>query len=1448
MVLARFHPVVAEWFTKALGTPTPAQADGWPAIGDGGHTLIAAPTGSGKTLAAFLEKLDMLFREGLDQGTLPDETRVVYVSPLKALSTDIHLNLAVPREGIAKTAKRAGLVPPPITTAVRTGDTTSTQRAAMLRRPPHILVTTPESLYLLLTARRSREMLRTARTVIVDEIHAVLPSRRGAHLALSLERLDHVAGQPLQRIGLSATQKPLVEVARFLVGGQRLDGDGSPACTIVDHGHRRSLDLELEMPSSPIEAVLSTEVWAEIYDRVTALVEAHRTTLVFVNTRRLAERVARHLAERLGEERVGAHHGSLAHDKRVNAEGRLKEGHLKVLVATASLELGIDIGAVELVCQIGSPRSIATLLQRVGRAGHQVGGVSKGRLFPLTRDDLVECTALLRAVRAGDLEQIHPLEAPVDVLAQQIVAEAAAQEWDEDALYGLVCRAYSYRNLSRGTFDEIVTMLARGFTTERGRRGALIYHDKIHGRLKGRRSARLIALTSGGAIPDAADYRVILEPQQTFIGTVNEDFAVESMAGDVFQLGNTSWRIRRVEAGVVRVEDAEGVPPNIPFWLGEAPSRSDELSAAVAGLRADLEHELMNSDAAAQVWLEGTLGLPAPAARQLVTYLGGARRLLGVIPTQRVLVLERFFDESGGMQLVLHTPFGARVNRAWGLALRKRFCRTFNFELQAAATEDAILLSLGPQLSFPLEDVFRYLKPATLRETLTQAVLDAPMFQTRWRWNVNISLAVPRRVGGRKIPPPLQRMQAEDLLVVVFPDAAACLENIAGDREVPDHPLVGQTLADCLHTAMDLGQLVEILTAIEGGDIRCESRDVPEPSPLAHEILSANPYAFLDDAPLEERRAQAVYRRRAFEPSSADALGALDPAAIARVREEVRPDPEDADALHDVLLTAGCLPVEEVDPAWREYFRLLVADRRATVAVLNKVDPPRAFWLPAERLHEGLALWRPTLDPPLEPLVALADREVAAREFVRGRLESSGPVTVEQLARALVLPEAEIKKALLALEAEGTVLRGTFTPEADPREWCHRRLLARIHRYTLNRLRAEIKPVSTADFMRYLFAWQKAASTYRVAGVEGLFAVIEQLDGYSLQAAAWEPDVLSLRLEGYDPPMLDALCFTGRVAWGRPAVRVPADVAISSPIRTTPIALCLREHASLFTAGSTARPQLSPQAEAVLEVLTTRGASFFHELAKAARLLPTQVETALGELVNAGLVSSDGFAGLRVLLTPSERRKPRRGGRRRGRTLPFGMEAAGRWTVVAAEEEPFTSEDVEEVARILLRRYGVVFRRLLAREHGLPPWRELVRVFWRLEARGDIRGGRFVAGVPGEHFGLPEAVGLLRSVRRSDEAVAEPISISGADPLNLAGILSPGSRIAALASNRVLYQGGVPIAAFEGGAVRHFEDVDEATAHARKKALLRRPESEAMRAYLGHRPRSSPRWEKKRKS
>jgi ATP-dependent Lhr-like helicase len=1454
--ITSFHPAVAAWFAGRFGTPTAPQAGAWPEIQAGRHTLIAAPTGSGKTLAAFLAAIDDLVRRSLLGEGLPDETAVVYVSPLKALSNDIEKNLVEPLAGIASELAALGLPDAGIRTQVRTGDTPASARTAMVKRPPHILVTTPESLFILLTSEGGRGMLKTVRTVIVDEIHAVADDKRGSHLALSLERLEALtagSGGGLLRIGLSATQKPIEEVARFLVGAANVEADGAPHCVIVDAGHGRRLDLRVEVPpSSPLEAVMPMEVWAEIYDRLSQLIREHRTTLVFANTRRMAERVTRHLSERLGAERVASHHGSLSKEQRLESERRLKAGELSALVATASLELGIDIGSVDLVCQLGSTRAIATLLQRVGRSGHHLGGLPKGRLFPLTRDELIECTALLDAVRRGELDRLIIPERPLDILAQHLVAAVAAageEGWSEDALYDVVRRAWPFRNLERHDFDAVVEMLATGFATRRGRRGAYLHQDAVNGVLRPRKGARLTAVTAGGAIPDLADYQVVLQPAGTTIGTVHEDFAVESLAGDVFQLGNASWRIIKVEQGRVLVEDAKGQPPNIPFWLGEAPARTAELSVAVARLREEIARRVdEGSRAAAAAWLEDELGLDAAASSQVVDYLAAAVLALGAMPSQDTLVAERFFDEAGDQHLVLHAPFGSRLNRAWGLALRKRFCRAFNFELQAAATEDAIVLSLGPTHSFPLDDVFHFLSSGTARDVLTQAVLDAPLFGVRWRWNAGRALAIPRQRGGRRVPAALLRQAAEDLVAVVFPDQLACLENIVGEREVPDHPLIEQTLRDCLEEAMDVEGLERLLRRMEAGEVRMLARDVVEPSPLAHEILKAQPYAFLDDAPLEERRTQAVALRRWLDPETAADLGALDAEAIARVRAEAWPDAETPDELHDALLTLGFVTVEEGDRSgWERLFDALAKARRATLASLPQ-DGPR-LWIAAERLPQLQALHpKARLEPEIAAPPRLAREwtpEEALRELVRGRLDGLGPVTAEGLAASLGLGRGPLESALAALEGEGFVFRGRFTPGTHGEEWCERRLLARVHRYTLDRLRREIEAVPQADFLRFLLAWQRVDPDGRAEGPGSLDPLLAQLEGFEAAASAWEGEILPARMKEYDPSWLDALCLAGRWVWGRGTAPLADGARRSGPVRATPLALLSRGALPLWREiappAAAAALELSAGARAAYDVLRGRGACFFGEIAHGAGLLHTQLEMALGELVAWGLVTSDSFTGLRALLTPAHKRPPvDRGGRRGGGISLFGMENAGRWSLLHPEAimapaavPPSPSREATEVAAwTLLRRYGVVFRKLLERETLLPPWRDLLMVFRRLEARGEIRGGRFVDGFSGEQYALTEAVGQLRALRKQPRK-GTLVSVSAADPLNLVGIASAGDRLPALAGNRLLYRDGLPIAVLEGREPRFLVELDAATRWQAQSALVRRSVAPRLKAYLG---------------
>ena len=1523
------HPLVAEWFTHKFGTPTEPQELGWPHILAGRTTLISAPTGSGKTLAAFLACIDRLVRKALD-GNLHDRTEVLYISPLKALGNDIQKNLEIPLGEILQMAGERGLLMPQIRTAVRTGDTLMHERRAMLKCPPHILVTTPESLYILLTAEKSRAILRDVETVIVDEIHAVADDKRGAHLTLSLERLEALTYRPPVRIGLSATQKPIEDVAHFLAG------NGRPTPVIVNIGHRRTLDLAVEIPSTLLGPIASNEMWEEIYAHIVELSEQHRSTLVFVNTRRLVERIAHHLAERLGEDKVGAHHGSLSRKLRLAAEKKLKEGQIKVLVATASLELGIDIGTVDLVIQISSPRAIAVALQRVGRSGHWRGAVPKGRFFVTTRDDLLECAALVRAIRHGDLDRLMIPDAPLDILAQQIVAMCAAggthvartllsanaadtnsgsaslagendsspetrtgvsapheseQGWDVDELFALVKRAYPYRNLSRELFDSIVEMLSEGIAARRGRYGAYLHHDRVNRQLRARRGARLAAITSGGAIPETALFTVVAEPEGIMVGTLDEDFAVESNAGDIMLLGNASWRIRRVEgkSGRVLVEDAHGAPPSVPFWRGEAPARTEELSFHVAELRREISDRLIDvsplcssSSAPTEAqkllttegtelhrgelaetisWLMQECGLEESGASQMAQYILEGRAVLGDVPTQSTIIAERFFDEGGGMQLVIHAPFGARINKAWGLALRKRFCRSFNFELQAAATDNGLNIALAEQHSFPLGDVFHFLNAQTVQPVLEQAALASPIFATRWRWDANRALALLRFQGGKKVPPQIQRMRSDDLLASVFPDVAACQENITGDIQIPDHPLVNEVMKDVLTEAMDIEGVKELLRRMEDGCIRCIAVDTPVPSQFSHEILNANPYAYLDDAPLEERRARAVEMRRILPESVLEEVGKLDPAAIEQVREEAWPDVRDADELHDVLHTLIALPepmwgqppsavqssearlgfdlaIGEENSAslsrtaeggrphtvraateWRAHFDRLVDHGRATCAT-NKA---RKYWVAAERAKTFALLFPDAkFEPPtpdLETTITTYDDALLAT--ITGWMGHIGPITAGDLGDALGLPETEIEKALLRLEASGAILRGNFTGvqsrAATPfdfaqcrsaphkTEWCDRRLLARIHRLTVATLRKQIEPVTAAQLMRWLLRWQHIAPGSQVQGERATLEVLRQLQGFEIPANAWERQVLARRIADYDPKWLDQLCLTGAVGWGRVSPH-PATLESSSsnastngdqsnrrrviPTSVAPITFFVREEADWMmphhSIGDSQGLGLSPIARQVLEYLRQRGASFFPDIVRATGKLKAEIETGLWELVAAGVVTADGFDNLRSLIDPK-----RRAGQGSGRTTR-PRHSAGRWAVLHTDSAVERERAVEATCWMLLKRYGVVFRDLLAREANLPKWRELQLAFRRLEARGEIRGGRFVDGFLGEQFALPIAVESLRATRRLP-GTAEVVTISAADPLNLVGIIVPGERVPAISGRSVSYRDGVAV-------------------------------------------------------
>jgi ATP-dependent Lhr-like helicase len=1439
--LESFHPVVQRWFAERLGEPSRPQVEGWPLIQAQQDVLIAAPTGSGKTLTAFLAALDRLFRLALE-GSLPEQTQVLYVSPLKALGNDVQKNLLQPLEELLQRAREAGYKPQELRVQVRTGDTSASERAQMVRRPPHILITTPESIYLYLTADRARATLRSVRTVIVDEIHALARDKRGSHFTLSLERLKALTEVRPQLIGLSATQKPLETIAAFLTG------ERAGECRVVQVGHQRPWDLRVEIPDAELGSLATNEMWGQVYDRLVALAGEHRTTLVFVNTRKMAERVAHDLGERLGADKVAAHHGSMSREMRLSAEERLKAGQLSVMVATASLELGIDVGNVDLVVQLGSTRSIAVLLQRVGRAGHYKGGISKGVLIAMTRDELMECVALLNAVREGDLDAVRMPEKPLDVLAQQVVAACACEEWDERALYSLFRRAYPYRNLKYEEYEKVLETLSEGVSLRRGRAGVHLHRDRVNQRLKARRGVRITALTNGGAIPDTFTFNVVAEPEGKVVGTLDEDFAVESTPGDIFLLGTTAWRIQRVMGASVLVENAHGQPPTVPFWRGEAPGRTDELSVHVGRLREELTER---KDAA--LFLEKELKVPPPAVDALLAYLRAGQQTLGVVPSHTTIVAERFFDEAGGMQLILHAPFGSRVNRAWGLALRKRFCRTFDFELQAAATEDGLLLSLGEQHSFPLEDIFEFLNPENVEEVLVQAVLQVPLFGTRFRWNATRALSLSRFSGGKRVAPNLQRARSEDLLAAVFPAQVGCQDNHGGaDVELPDHPLVKQTMEDCLHEAMDIDGLREVLRRVKDGRIKLVARDVPEPSVFAHQMVNSQPYTFLDDAPAEERRVRNVVLRRTLPAEDAASFGALDADAIQQVVRDAAPPKRDEDELHDALLQLVLMPESDVP---QRFVPSLMAQRRVAWLETNQTR----FLVPAERLSAIRALFpEAPLQPELQPLSGdrPVERDAAVQQVVRGWMELLGPTTAAELAEHTALDESEVNLSLHQLEAMGGILRGRFrpsqqqsrvresgltlspwerdgvresgltlspwerdgvrepeTPGSPPAvvEWCDRRLLQRIHRLTVGRLRKEIEPLSAQDFMRFLFRWHHLEELDALRGSTGLSKAITLLQGYEAPASAWERYLLPARMKGYMGDLLERACYAGEVAWGRltqkdakpvpgprrgaPATPLEPEAPRSraaAPNRNASLTFVRREdldwmlsaarpNAVLADGGIWVPPDLSGPAKDVVTVLEQRGACFFNDLCTRSRRLPAEVEDALWELVARGLVTADAVQNLRVLQSPAQRKRQKllqRGG-------------PGRWSLLVPSESKAEEEVRESLARLFLQRYGIVWRDLVMRESLAPTWRELLYVYRRMEARGEIRGGRFVAGFVGEQFALPEAVDVARAVRRQKPAGVR-VQLSAVDPLNLTGVVTPGARVPATVGNVVTYVDGVP--------------------------------------------------------
>ncbi len=1414
--LRAFHPAVRAWFEGRFSAPTAPQAYGWPAIGAGQHTLITAPTGSGKTLAAFLWCLDYLVNLGV-RGELNDQVYVLYISPLKALSNDIQRNLEEPLAGIREEGQRQGIALPEIRSAVRTGDTPAPDRTSMARRPPHILITTPESLFILLASERLRQALRTVRYLIVDEIHAVAGSKRGVHLSLSLERLQALTLREPQRIGLSATLHPLDEIAAFLTGCAEPGGPPRPS-TIVDAG-QRPMDVSIVPPKDDLGAVATNAVWEATYDRLATLIRDHRTTLIFANSRSLVERLAVHLTERLGPEAVGAHHGSLSRKQRLRAEAQLKAGEIKAIVATGSLELGIDIGTIDLVCQIESPRSVVAALQRIGRSGHWLGATPKGRLFPLTRDDLLECAALVRALRSGRLDRIQIPQNCLDVLAQQIAGATADEEWEAEALFRLVRRSSCYRNLTSAEFEGVLAMCSERLPTEPKGVAPTIYWDRLRGRVKGRRGARLAAITSGGTIPDTTNYDVYLEPEGIKLGQVEEDFAQESMKGDIFTLGNAPWRIVKVERGRMVVESAAGLPPTIPFWHGELPGRTWELSKEVGELRRELAARLGDPEETRQ-WLERECGLDSAGARMAFEFVEKQAQIAGIVPNGQTLLAERFFDSLGGTQIVLHAPFGMRINRAWGLALSKVLCRTFNFEIQSAATDDAILLSLGPRHSFPLELVWSFLAPETVKDTLIQAVLVSPLFETRFRHAAVRSLLITRQQRGRRVPAYLQRLRATDLLAACFPEQQACLDNRISDPDiqVADHPLVRETLRECLEETLDLPRLSVLLTDLRAGRLRAVAKELPLPSPFAHKILAAWDYSYLDDAPREERRSRTVTTHRGVVAEvlgREELAGFLSEETIAQVVAEVsRAAPgfqvRNPDELVELLLKEmgpldGAAIAERVEGDAEDLLAIVRDQGRAVRGWCGEAK--RSLWIATEDLPLCQAAYAHCLteDDVVVPEILAREKweaERALQELIRRRLRHSGPITPDGLATQLGLARHEVAAALAALEAEGLCFQGHFVEGVEAVQFCERTVLERIHRATLSRLRKEIEPVSPEVFTDFLCHWQHLPQDGRLHGVEGLSEVLANLQGMELPAGSWERDILPLRVADYRPELLDQAGLTGTFVWGRLVATEPGPVPPLAFFQPEDLRW-LRPHAE------THMERLSETARRVYDTLREHGASFLDDLARAEKLEPPDALAALWELVATGLATNDTFAPVRFALGGDPRsRQLKATGRPTRSDLRLKVKLKtlqGRWSLLPFPDPLPPEERAEAWARSLLTRYGVLFRELLAVEPPAPSWREIVWLLRRWEYGGRVRSGRFVAGVSGEQYALPEAVELLRAVRRKENR--EILVLSAVDPVNLYGPVF-SCPVTRRAETLLILHGGRPILALEGTRLRPLEHVD----------------------------------------
>jgi ATP-dependent Lhr-like helicase len=1435
IVLDDFHPAVRTWFERRFGAPSRAQELGWPVIGaangaPGFDVLLCAPTGSGKTLAAFMWAINGLVLDAACD-SLQDEVSVLYVSPLKALANDIRLNLEEPLHGVRDAGAETGIDLSRIRAGLRTGDTSASERTAMLKRPPHILVTTPESLFILLTSPKFREKLAAVRHVIVDELHALAGNKRGAHLAITLERLERFVmsrGQSRpNRIGLSATLNPIEKLAGFLAGYEvTRDNLRSPrSVKIVRADDRaRTMDLQVIAPGPELGPLATHPHWEAMYDDVAKLIAEHRTTLVFTLSRRHAERVALNLQKKLGADSVMAHHGSLARAERLLAEQRLKRGELKAIVATASLELGIDVGAVDLVCQLDTPKSISAAIQRIGRSGHSLGATPKGRFFALTTDDLLECGAAVRAIRRGHLDEVEIPMGCVDIAAQQIVAIAAEEgEISETELLRILRSAYNFGDLDAPRLRHLLDQLSAELPERIMGAAPKIFFDRVNARVRPRRSARLSAITSGGTIPEAGNYDVVIESEGRKVGDVEEDFAQESSRGDVFSLGSMPWQIQRISRGRLMVEPAPGMAPTLPFWITEAGGRSPALSSEISDLRREIWNRVERNESPVE-WLMAECAMSERAATQAADYVRRGVEALGTIPDEKTVVVERFFDGLGGTQVVIHTPFGIRLNRGLGLALRKRLCQSFDFEIQAQAIDDGVLLALNSRHSFPLETLFSMLKARNARDVLVQALLAAPMFEVRFRHVATRALAVMRSSRGKRVPAWIQRLRSQELLSAIFPGQQACIENKPVAIELPDHFVIDETIRECLEESTDLPRTVKILEGIESGTIRVVGVDGIAPSVFAHRLLLAWDYSFLDDGERANRRSRTVTMNRGMaedvfrkeDLSDLLSMEAVDTVVAEVTGRAVGRRPRSRDELYDLIRTHGSLTQSEIEDRLGEGARAMLSELDAEGRISR-------ITLSNELMEKIVAVEDKAIFD--AAYSGIGDRDAARLELVRRAFKTSGPTTASEIAARVHFSQSEIDQSLAALEANGAIFQGHFT-RADITQWCDRYNLERIHRMTLARVRAEIEPCADHEYAAFRLRWMHIGGAELPADQTGVATVLDQLSGIAATPEIWEHAILPARISGYRPEMLDLVCMSGQMQWVAVAGE-STDVtrAPATPSRVT----FIPRKAALFVPREESTPE-DPKELAVLQALGAAGAQYLDEVAERANLSERDALSALWRLAAPGRVGNDNFAPLRMFAEDRGAERALESVTRRNSTrhdaavrARLKSSLAGRWSLIrAVEPAPVGSDETRDLALKLLERHGILSREMLAIESTHISWSEISFALRRLEYAGTIRRGWFVRSLSAEQFALPEAVEMLRASRNLIPAREKPVALSAIDPANPYGTMLPGCGVAREAGNIVVLRAGRVVAGLQGRTMVTGDErgVDDESFSAAVAALL----------------------------